>query len=132
MSEQLPMPFKTSTIAVSNMTGSRLRLALCSIDPTNDFDLFSPVVDLDSVASFGKHVFACKPPVMLQAYAVSGYQGHQLIDPSQLRCPLFLNASSSGPHAIDLRKLNNQLTKYQLYSDDTGKVILEMINDYGI
>ena len=29
MSEQLPMPFKTSTIAVSNMTGSRLRLALC-------------------------------------------------------------------------------------------------------
>ena len=30
MSEQLPMPFKTSTIAVSNMTGSRLRLALCA------------------------------------------------------------------------------------------------------
>ena len=29
MSEQLPMPFKTSTTAVSNMTGSRLRLALC-------------------------------------------------------------------------------------------------------
>jgi len=30
MSEQLPMPFKTSTIAVSNMTGSQLRLALCA------------------------------------------------------------------------------------------------------
>ena len=30
MSAQLPMPFKTSTIAVSNMTGSRLRLALCA------------------------------------------------------------------------------------------------------
>ena len=30
MSEQLPMPFKTNTIAVSNMTGSRLRLALCA------------------------------------------------------------------------------------------------------
>ena len=26
--------------------------------------------------SFGKHVFACKPPMMLQAYAVSGYQGY--------------------------------------------------------
>jgi hypothetical protein len=37
--------------------------------------------------------------------------GHQLIDPSQLRCPLFLNASSSGPHAIDLRKLNNQVKR---------------------
>ena len=69
-----------------------------SIDPTNEFDVFFPVVDLDSVAlvlflwrpwhwlmneisdiafrSFGKHVFACKPPVMLQAYAVSGYQGY--------------------------------------------------------
>ena len=30
MSEELPMPFKTSTIAVSNMTGTRLRLALCA------------------------------------------------------------------------------------------------------
>ena len=30
MSEQLPMPFKTSTIALCNMTGSRLRLALCA------------------------------------------------------------------------------------------------------
>ena len=30
MSEQIPMPFKTTTIAVSNMTGSRLRLALCA------------------------------------------------------------------------------------------------------
>ena len=26
--------------------------------------------------SFAKHVFACRPPVMLQAYAVSGYQGY--------------------------------------------------------
>ncbi|KIJ91648.1 hypothetical protein K443DRAFT_114754 [Laccaria amethystina LaAM-08-1] len=129
MSKQLPMPFKTSTIAVSNMTGLRLRLALCSIDPTNEIDVFCPVVDLDSVASFGKHVFACKPPVMLQAYAVSGYQDHQLIDPSQLRCPLFLDASSSAPQAIDLSKLNNQLTKFQLYSDDTGKVTLAMIKD---
>ena len=34
MSEQLPMPFKTSAIAASNMTGTRLRLALCaSINP---------------------------------------------------------------------------------------------------
>ena len=30
MSEQMAMPFKSSTIAVSNMTGSRLRLALCA------------------------------------------------------------------------------------------------------
>ena len=30
MSEQMPMPFMTGNIAVSNMTGSQLRLALCA------------------------------------------------------------------------------------------------------
>lgn len=29
MSDQVPMPFKTSPIAVFNMMGSQLRLALC-------------------------------------------------------------------------------------------------------
>lgn len=74
------------------------------------------MVYLDSVAPFDKRVFACKPPVVLQAYNVSGYQDHQLIDRSQVRRPLFLNVSSSAPQAIALIKSNNQLTKLQLYS----------------
>lgn len=67
------------------------------------------MVYLDSVAPFDKRVFACKPPVVLQAYNVSGYQDHQLIDRSQVRRPLFLNVSSSAPQAIALIKSNNQV-----------------------
>ena len=40
---------------------------------------------------------------------------HQLIDPRQLRCPLFLDASSSAPQAIDLTRLNNQVARLLWY-----------------
>ncbi|KAF8969006.1 hypothetical protein BDZ97DRAFT_1902747 [Flammula alnicola] len=120
-SEQIEMPFTTNDFAVCNMTGSNQRFALCTIDPTKpESDQFSPVVDLDSVGD----VFACGPPVMLQAYVVPGYRERQPIDTSKLLRPLFVNAASK-PQPIDISRLDKPVTAFRLYSNAAGKLILE-------
>lgn len=125
--EVFKIPNEDVHIGVCNTTNSKKRFALCTIDPTKfETDQFSPVMDLDpftpSIPNL-KLGFQCGPPVMLQAYDVSGYQERKPIDTTKLRRPLFVNATSK-PQAIDMSKLG-QVTTFRLYSKDSGRNILE-------
>lgn len=122
--QQMEAPYNEMRV-VWNSTGSEQRLALCSIYSKiplkEDPNQFSPVADL-TVGEF----FACGPPVMLQAFAVppSEYQERQPIDTKLLR-PLFVSAGSSAPEPIDISKLSKPVTAFRLYSDTSGKIVLE-------
>jgi hypothetical protein len=133
--EVFKIPHESNHIGLCNTTDSRQRFALCTIDSTKpEEERFSPVVDLDPFTPSSpdvKHGFQCGPPVMLQAYDISGekYRERTPIDTINLR-PLFVNAASK-PQAIDIRKLD-RVTTFRLYSKDSnpGKpTILEMEKD---
>lgn len=78
------LPFVCKSSLIATLTDSNIE---GTIDPTQpETNRYCPVVDLDSIQSEEKHVFACGRPVMLQAYAISGYRGwyqFQLLDASR-------------------------------------------------
>jgi len=90
-------------------------LVLCCV---NEYDqIFEPLVRLPTLMN-GKSV-KTGPPVMLQAYAVAGCKEGQLFQ-QDVAVPLL--------EAIDIGDLRSSAA-FQLYSDRTGKIVLERQHD---
>ncbi|EDR05254.1 uncharacterized protein LACBIDRAFT_329954 [Laccaria bicolor S238N-H82] len=116
--------------AVWNMTGSDQCLALCTVDPKKPkLKQFNPVsfTMVMNDTTIYRDFFACGPPVMLQAFVVppSKYYEQQPIDTSTLLQPLFIDAGTSKPAPINVGKLTKPITAFRLYSDMSGKIVLE-------
>ncbi|TFK37289.1 hypothetical protein BDQ12DRAFT_685627 [Crucibulum laeve] len=121
-SEQVEVPIQVDQIALSNASNFNKRFLLCSKDPTKpETDELSPVVDLGHIKV--EEVVVCGIPVMLQAYAVSGYKERMPIDTGKLQRPLFVDTDFNS-RPIDLRTLNSA-TAFRLYSSPTGRIMLE-------
>jgi len=109
-------------ISVFNKTGVPQHLALCSVDESDpEGPKFYPVVDLGNL----KHntTIECGPPVMLQAYAVSGYKEGQVLKPGDLNRVLFVDPAGD-PQPRDIRQMTSG-DAFRLYTNYSGKVILE-------
>ncbi|KAF8062479.1 hypothetical protein FPV67DRAFT_273297 [Lyophyllum atratum] len=112
---ELPVD-STAQYAIFNKTETKEGFALCVVDRTRpETDQLCPVVNIDGLRS--DEIFMCGPPVMLQAYAISGYKERRLIDTHTINRALF-------QQPIDVRKLGSKVA-FRLYADRAGKIILE-------
>jgi len=111
-------------ISVFNKTGVRQHLALCSIDDSDpEGPKFYPVVNLGNLED--NTTMECGPPVMLQAYAVSGHKEGQILKPGDLNRALFVDPAGH-PQPRDIRQMTSG-DAFRLYTSPSGKVILESI-----
>jgi len=121
-SSHTEIPLEMTDIAVINKLSSGQRFALCTIDPSRpETDQFLPVIDIGSVSS--NDIYLSGFPVMLQAYVVRGFTERKPIDTSSLLRPLFVD-SAGKPNPLDIRTMRSP-TAFRLYSNQSGKIILE-------
>jgi len=106
-------------VAARNASGVPKSFALCTVDDYEE--KFLPLVHLGTTPN--DNVVETGLPVMLQAYAVSGYKEGQLLSADNKNDFLFASWKKE-PQPIDVTGFGKNAV-FHLYSDNTGKIKLD-------
>ncbi|KAJ6567168.1 hypothetical protein DFH09DRAFT_453314 [Mycena vulgaris] len=113
----------TPTITAFNNCPIPKTFALCSVDNTQNDSIYSPVFFLGTFGSEEK--VECQSPVMLQAYAITGYKEGQLFKASDKEHFLLRN-HKDNPKPLNMEDAK-KVTAFRLYSHATGRPKLELV-----
>jgi len=113
-------------ITAKNSSKAPQNLVLCCVD-TED-DVYEPLVQLPQLMD--RRSVKTGLPVMLQAYPAAGCKVGQLLQDNTSKYPLLYSDDKKNPAAIDILDLHKN-TAFHLYSNDSGKIILEKQVDDG-
>ncbi|KAJ3481987.1 hypothetical protein NLI96_g7280 [Meripilus lineatus] len=121
-SEQRRLSHDALRVSAYNKTGIPQNLALCTVDNTDsDEPKYLPVVHTGILKH--QQTIESGPPVLLQAYAVAGYQVGQVLKTDDLRRALFRDpAGDEDP--IDIRSFQSGRS-FRVYSNHAGKVVID-------
>ncbi|KAJ7184980.1 hypothetical protein C8R46DRAFT_1065677 [Mycena filopes] len=111
------------TVVAYNNCNIPKQLALCSVDNSQPSLIFSPVYSL-GILPHGEQV-ECRHPMMLQAYAVTGYKESQLFKSSDKK-HFLLKDHKNDPKPLNMDDAQ-QFTGFQLYSHTSGRPVVEKV-----
>ncbi|KAJ7692880.1 hypothetical protein B0H17DRAFT_512661 [Mycena rosella] len=112
------------TIVAFNNCAIPILFSLCSVDTSQDSPIFSPVYSLGSVAYEEK--VECQTPMILQAYAVTGYKESQLFKVSDKQ-HFLLKDHKSDPKPLNMEDAQ-KYTVFRVYSHTSGRPMVEKVS----
>ncbi|KAJ7797914.1 hypothetical protein B0H14DRAFT_2909139 [Mycena olivaceomarginata] len=113
----------TPTIIAFNNSITSKPFSLCSVDNSQDPPIFSPVYSFGSVAWQDKA--ECQTPMILQAYAVKGYQPTQPFK-APAKEHFLLRDHKNAPKPLNMEEAE-KTTVFHLYSHTSGRPVVEKV-----
>ncbi|KAJ7723904.1 hypothetical protein B0H16DRAFT_330581 [Mycena metata] len=113
----------TPTIVAVNNSVTPKQFSLCSVDNSQNPPIFSAVYSLGSVAHEEK--IECRTPMILQAYAVTGYKESQPFKDSD-KPHFLLKDHQNNPKPLNMEDAS-KYTVFRVYSHTSGRPMVEKV-----
>ncbi|KAJ7036962.1 hypothetical protein C8F04DRAFT_457831 [Mycena alexandri] len=111
------------TIVAFNNSATPKQFSLCSVDNSQTPPIFSPVYSLGSVAREEK--IECLTPMILQAYAVTGYKESQPFKAPD-KTHFLLKDHKNDPKPLNMEDAS-KYTVFRVYSHTSGRPMVEKV-----